>query len=314
VNFFKNAAWAILLTASLAAGPLARAAGAEPAAEGLVPEVHGFTALTKRLAPIGFSLHLVAASLEDRRLMDEIREPVQAAVDQINEHIGRGRIRLQQGAVADPAGLKGRPGIILIQAGSPSGEFVQILPRYGATDVHGVGGLWKSYRECVFGGTITLDRAFLALRDHQRETLPYVILHELLHAVGLDHVEEPYRGERQVMRCGVDTPDQESIDERAAQAFEKAVDEFKGLGLILGAEDAARLQAEIKEETARAVSRWLRESHRPILGQGDINGLRYLTREDPRDEEGIFIAIPIETFTRQYLTRHPHLRHDCVIL
>jgi len=39
-----------------------------------------------------------------------------------------------------------------------------------------------------------------------------------------------------------------------------------------------------------------------------------LTREDPRDEEGIFIAIPIETFTRQYLTRHPHLRHDCVIL
>ncbi len=289
-----------------AAGPRGRGA------HELEPGVHGFATLTDRLAPITFTIHLVAPSHEDKILLGSIRGLIHGAVEQINAQIGPGRLQVEEVFNENPAAIQGRPGHILVQVGEP-GKAVGV-DRAGETKLHGIGGF--IFPEEVFGATITLKRELLDALDHRRGGIPFVVLHELLHALGLDHFEKPFGAPQrdQVMRecCHMfGRPDEARVDQYIEQNIERTRREYGGLT----AGQEARLREGIRRGIPAGLECRMRERNPGTLGEGDINGLKYLTRQDPCAADGTtFSPMALGDYERENVESRRRCGEGCTIL
>lgn len=264
---------AVSLSGSLGLAPSAWAADEEtkevkvaPAA--LEPGRDGFNLVADRLGSIPFTVHLVAGSAADEPRANLLRELLPATLAQVNAHIGLNRIVLAPATLAASSPLKGRAGVITFEPAT-------LAPGVGGRALPDARGSHGWIYEGTYGGSVAIDRGLLDA-PHGRALLPHVLLHELLHVLGLFHFEGTYAGGEQVMRpCGGMFS---GTGDPAFQAFVR-----KGIGdgaeatiAALGPEGWGKFCDEVLVAFAKG-------AYPAVLGQGDLNGLRHVTRGDRID-------------------------------
>jgi hypothetical protein len=248
-----------------------------PETRNLVPGRDGFTLVADRLASIRYTIHLVARTAEDQARARVMLGMLPAAAAQINEHIGRDRLTISARIVADPASLSGTPGNILIEPESRGRNH----PGHTDPTVMGSAG-WIFDQVC--GANIQIDRGLIDARI-AGEVLPFILLHELLHAMGLFHFDGEYQGAEQVMRTGTALPF--TVEE---PGFKELIAGFLAKQNTTPdrciAEWGESRYRDFCEKTLHSI---VKLKHRPVLCAGDINGLRYVTRHDAIDRDtGVF--------------------------